>query len=43
MREIVVIFDGDDWDDEAEAEALEELVCGALDAAGVDYKDVTIR
>jgi hypothetical protein len=40
---MIVQFKGDDWEDESEAEALEEEVQNALDAAGVDYLDVTVN
>jgi hypothetical protein len=42
MRFIQIVFQGDDWDDEDEAESIESAVQEALDEAGVDYMDVRI-
>lgn len=43
MREMIIQFAGDDWNDEAEAEELEEQVQKALDKAGVDYQDLHVN
>lgn len=43
MRFIQIVFQGDDWDDEEEAERIESEVQEALDEAGVDYMDVRIQ
>jgi len=42
MRTISISFQGDNWNDEKEAEEIEEAVQQALDAAGVSYLDVVI-
>ena len=43
MREMVIKFPGDDWDDEAEAERIEAEVQDALDAAGIAYTDLSVK
>lgn len=43
MRNLIIQFQGDDWDDEQEAEAIEEQVQNALDEAGVDYADLRVQ
>ena len=43
MRTLVIEFEGDDWDDEAEAEEIESAVQKALDDAGIEYKDASIN
>ncbi len=42
MRRLIVEFRGEDWDDEAEAEQIEEQVQIALDARDVDYLDIHV-
>lgn len=42
MRTLTIQFEGDDWDDEAEAEGIESQVQDALDKAGVVYMDLSI-
>lgn len=43
MRNLIIQFDGDDWDDESEAERVESEVQDALDKAGIDYKDLRVE
>jgi len=37
-----ITFSGDDWDNESEAEEMEEVVQAALDEAGIDYMDLRV-
>lgn len=43
MRYIEISIQGDDWDDEDEADALENDVIDALDSADFDYLDVRVK
>lgn len=43
MREMIVQFEGENWSDSEEAEAIEEEVQQALDEADIDYIDLHIR
>lgn len=43
MREIVIQFPGDNWDNEAEAERIEARVQLALDDFEIDYLDLHIK
>lgn len=43
MREIVIQVPGDDWDDDDEAEEIENELQDVLDAADFDYIDLSVR
>lgn len=43
MRELIIQFNGDNWDDESEAEKVEQSVQDALDAAAIDYVDLHVK
>jgi diketogulonate reductase-like aldo/keto reductase len=43
MRNVIIQFQGDYWDDQEEAEKIESAVQKALDKASIDYVDLHVQ